>query len=132
MKEQFERFLKSAWELEVWEKDKVVFRSKESGVRGLLDFIEEQGRAKKNLIVFDKVVGRGAAFLVILIKADTIYGKLGSELAVQALKKYKIKFYFKETVSNIMNRDKTGICPFEQLSLGKTPEEFYKCLIDRD
>lgn len=128
MKKQFERFLISAWELEVWAGESRVFRSKKAGVAGLLAFIQKHDQKYKDLVIFDKIVGRGAALLAAYLKAKAVYGALGSKLAVQALKKFKIEFYFQKTVPNILNRHQTGLCPFEQLSLGKTPEEFYTCL----
>ncbi len=128
MEEQFKRFLISAWELEVWAGERIISRSKKAGVAGLLAFIQKYDKKYKDLVIFDKIVGRGAALLVAYLKAKAVYGALGSKLAVQALKKFKIEFYFKKTVPNILNRDKTGLCPFEKLSLNKTPEEFYNCL----
>ena len=126
IKERFEKFLNSYWELEIWQKDKVIFRSKKSGVGGLLDFIDRrESRSCDNLVIFDKIVGRGAALLAIYLKAKIVYGELGSKLAASALRKYKIDFYFRQICVNILNRDKSDLCPIEKLSLGKTPEEFY-------
>ena len=129
MQKQFKRFLKSAWELEVWAGERIIFRSKKAGVAGLLAFIQKHDKKYSNLVIFDKIVGRGAALLAAYLKAKEIYGKTGSKLAAKSLRKYKIKFYSQKTVPNILNRDQTGLCPFEKLSLGKTPEKFYKCLI---
>ncbi len=131
MKQKFEKFLKSSWGLELWLGNEIIFRSKKSGVRGLLDFISEQGEKREGIIIFDKIVGQAVALLAAYLKAKEVYGVTGSELATKALGKYKIKFYFSETVPKILNQDKTGPCPMEKLSIDKTPEEFYKCLINR-
>jgi len=126
IKEKFKKFLNSSWGLEISQKEKIIFRSKKSGVRGLLDFINKrESRSCDNLVIFDKIVGRGAALLAIHLKAKIVYGELGSKLAARALRKYKIDFYFRQICANILNRDKSGLCPIEKLSLGKTPEEFY-------
>jgi len=83
VKQKFEEFLKSSWGLELWLGDKLacppklgelrrgipIFRSKKSGVRGLLDFINERREPCRNLVVFDKIVGRGAALLAAYLKA---------------------------------------------------------------
>ncbi len=129
MKQKFEEFLKSVWELEVWTGGRIIFRSQKSGVGGLLDFVIEQGEKHEGIIIFDKIVGQAVALLAAYLKAREVYGDVGSEFAIKALEKYKIKFYFQKTFPNILNRDKTGLCPFEKLSLGKTPQEFYNCLI---
>lgn len=120
-----------AWGLKVWSGEKLIFRSKKSGVRGLLDFIMKHGQKYKNLVIFDKVVGRGAALLAIYLKTKELYGTCGSKLAAKVLREHKVKFYFEKTVPNILNRTKDGLCPFEQLSLSKTPKEFYNCLLCR-
>lgn len=128
MKEQFDFFLKSSWGLELWLGQKLVFRSKKSGVKGLLDFIKRRGRRYNNLVIFDKIVGQGAALLAVYLKAKVVYGKTGSKLAAKTLKKYKIAFYFQKTILNILNKDQTDTCSIEKLSIGKTPEKFYNCL----
>ena len=44
IKKEFEKFLKSPFGLEIWSGEKIVFRSKKTGVRGLLDFIKKKKR----------------------------------------------------------------------------------------
>lgn len=143
MEKEFKRFLISAWELEVWVGEKIIFRSKKSGVRGLLDFVNGYGRRYGNLVIFDKIVGRGVALLIVYLKVKNcenvscrdekrsrsleVYGALGSELAAKVLKQHKVKFHFEKTVPNILNRDGSSICPIEKLSFDKSPEEFYHC-----
>ncbi len=95
---------------------------------GLLDFIKKRGRKYKDLVIFDKIVGQGVALLAVHLGAKEVYGGTGSRLAAKALGRYKIKFYFAKTVRNILNRDKTDLCPFEKLSFDKNPQEFYSCL----
>ncbi|MFH1423684.1 MAG: DUF1893 domain-containing protein [Candidatus Nealsonbacteria bacterium] len=153
MKQKFDEFLKSSWGLELWLGNEIIFRSKKSGVRGLLDFIlaseremkaclhferarqengeshiNERSENQEDIIIFDKIVGQAVAFLAAYLKAKEVYGATGSELAAQALEKHKIKFYFRKTVPNILNKDKTDLCPMEKLSIAKTPEEFYNSL----
>lgn len=131
MKKQFEKFLATAWGLEVWSGDKIIFRSKKSGVTGLLDFIRKYDRQYKRTVIFDKIVGQGVALLAAYLKVKMVYGRTGSKLAAKKLKKFKIKFYFQKAVPNILNKNKTDLCPFEKLSLNKKPEDFYKRLIRR-
>ena len=90
-----------------------------------MEFISKYDRKFRNLIIFDKIVGQGAALLIIYLKAKEVYGKVGSKLAKKALKKAKIKFHFQETIPNILNKTNDGVCPIEQLSMGKTPKGFY-------
>lgn len=131
MKKEFEKFAKGPWGLELWLGTKRVFRSKKSGVRGLLDFINESSKDSKDLVIFDKIVGQAVAFLAAYLKAQEVYGVTGSKLAATALEKFRISFYFQETVPNIMNKDQTDLCPMEKLSFDKSPEEFYNCLVNK-
>lgn len=125
MKEHFEEFLESSFGLEVWADKKNIFRSEKRGIKGLVDFIQKCDRGFKNLIIFDKIVGRGVALLAVYLKAEAVYGKIGSESAVIIFKEFKIKFYFKKTVLSILNNNKDNLCLIEKLSLNKKPEEFF-------
>lgn len=129
MKKEFEKFLKSPFGLEIRSGEKIVFRSKKAGVRGLVEFIKRYGKRFKNLIIFDKIVGQGAALLAAYLSAEKVYGKTGSKLAEKTLKRFKIKIYFKKTVDNILDKKKKDLCPLEKKSFSRTPEEFYKHLI---
>jgi hypothetical protein len=82
-------------------------------------------------VIFDKIVGQAVAFLAAYLKAQEVYGVTGSKLATAALEKFRISFYFQETVPNIMNKDQTDLCPMEKLSFDKSPEEFYNCLVNK-
>ena len=121
--------MKSAWGLEIYSQEKVVFRSKKPGVKGLLDFIKKHKRHYKNLIIFDKKVGRGVALFAAYLKASEVYGNTGSKLAAKVLRECKIKFYFSKTIPYILNKQGNGLCPIEKLSIDKTPEKFYNCLV---
>lgn len=128
MRKQFKKFLKSSWGLEIYYQEKAIFKSKKAGVKGLLDFIKKYDRRYGGVVIFDKIVGRGAALLAVYLRAQAFYGKTGSKLARKILKKSKIKFYFQKTVPSILNKKKTDLCPFEKLSLNKTPKQFYNSL----
>jgi hypothetical protein len=131
MKEQFREFTESSLGLEIWSKRGIIYRSKKSGVEGLLDFIGQHGRKHESLVIFDKIVGQGVALLAAYLEAEEVYGITGSKLAAENLEKFKIKFYFEKTVDNILNKDKTDLCPLEKLSFDRSPEEFYRRLADK-
>lgn len=144
IKENFENFIRSDFGLEIWSKEKLIFRSKKEGIKGLSEFITEFSRsenegkeenkvlfAKKNkksakdLIIFDKKVGNAIALLSVYIGAKEVFGVVGSKSAKKTFKKYKIKFHFLKTILRILNKKGTDICPLEKLSFLKTPKEFY-------
>jgi hypothetical protein len=131
VKQKFEKFVKNGWGLELWLGNDLIFRSKKSGVQGLLDFINEQGTDREGIVIFDKIVGQAVSYLAAYLKAGEVYGITGSKLAGKALDKFGIKFHFQNTVPNILNKDGTDLCPMEKRSGGKTPEEFYQSLSDK-
>jgi hypothetical protein len=128
MEKEFEEFAKSDFTLQIFSKNKLVFKSKKEGVRGLVDYIKKYGKHFGDLTIFDRVIGNAAALLFAYLKAKEVYGVVGSKLAKKTLKKFKIKFHFKKTIPNILNKDETDLCPFEKLSLLKSPEQLYNCL----
>lgn len=49
-----------------------------------------------------------------------------SQLAINTLANYSIEFHVTEIVPYVENRKRKGMCPMEELSLNKGPEEFYQ------
>jgi len=125
IKENFERFAKSDFGLEIYSKEKLIFRSKKEGIKGLLEFIKKNKKSVKDLIIFDKKVGNAVALISVYIGAKGVFGVVGSKSAEKTFKKFKIKSYFLKTIPRILNKKGTDICPLEKLSFSKTPKEFY-------
>ena len=61
-----------------------------------------------------RIVGKAAAFLYVLLGIKILYANVISELALDVLKKYQIKVFYANTVPMIRNRTDTGYCPMEQ------------------
>ena len=79
--------------------------------------------------LIDKVIGRAAAFIAIDGNVQTVYGEMMSEDALQLLKNHKIPATYGKLVPQILNRDKSGLCPMEQTVLGiQSPDEALKLL----
>ena len=87
------------------------------GVKTLMTLLKEDPSLLKGSIVLDKVVGKGAAALMILGGVTQIYAELISEHAIKLLDTTDIKFSYGERVPFIENRFKTGLCPIEMLSI---------------
>ena len=97
------------------------------GVKTLMTILKENPGVLKDSIVFDKVVGKGAAALMILGEVSEIYADIISENAINLLKTTDIKFRYNKKVPYIENKNKTGLCPIENLSLtSNEPTEIYK------
>ncbi|MDP2930062.1 MAG: DUF1893 domain-containing protein [bacterium] len=135
MNERFKKFVENDFALEIYhenssrgvktgQKEKLIFRSRQNKVKGLLKFIKKYGKRFKNLTVFDTRVGNAAALLIVYIGAREAFAKIGSISARKTFKKFKIKYHFLQTIPHILNKKGDGLCPLEKLSFSKTPEEF--------
>ncbi|MDD4848552.1 MAG: DUF1893 domain-containing protein [Bacteroidales bacterium] len=86
-------------------------------------------------VVADKVVGKGAAALLILGKIDKLYTHVISELALSLLQKSSIQVGYDKVVPHIINRTKTDWCPIEKrvkdcTTAAETLSEIEKFLAD--
>ena len=91
--------------------------SKERGVKPLIRWCEE----KKDYSFFvsaDKVVGKGAAFLYVLMKVKAVYAVVLSKSAKKVLEENEIEVCCEKLVEAIRNRDNTGYCPIESALKG--------------
>lgn len=106
---------------------KIIFSSKENGIKPLVECIHKFKGKTKACILYDKVVGMAAARLIVysyLIKE--VNALVASDNAIDYLIKNKIKINFKEKVEKIMNKDKTKQCRMEELSEKiKNNKKFY-------
>jgi hypothetical protein len=124
-------FTNSSDTLRVYSGDRLLFSSDKERLLPLMEYIETCVPYEQDVTVLDRVVGNAAAFLMVKILCREAYGELGSEFAAKTLKHLGISYRFDETVPYIMNNRQDGMCPMEELSLGKTPGEFYHALKER-
>lgn len=89
-----------------------VYSSTERGVKPLLTWVNE-GKDFSGFAAADKVVGKAAAFLYVLLNVDEMYAKVISVPAIDVLERYGIQVSFDEKVDAIRNRANTGFCPME-------------------
>lgn len=127
----FQDFLAGDDTLRIYTGDMLAFSSKKDRLLPLMEYIGAYGAICQTVIIYDKVIGNAAALLAVKANASEIYSPLGSELAIKTLEQRGIKYHFAETVPHIMRDDGQGMCPMEELSLGKTPDEFYKVMQER-
>ena len=82
------------------------------GVRPLLDLFDT-GRDFSAFFAADKVVGRGAAFLYVLLDVRELYAAVISEGALEILENAGVRVTFSTLVPRILNRAGDGFCPIE-------------------
>lgn len=91
----------------------VMFKSKEKGVQPLLDWMNS-GNNYMGYMVADKVVGRAAAFIDIAMGIREVFAEVMSEGAKELLEKNHIEVYADNIVPEILNCDKSDLCPLEK------------------
>ena len=121
----FPAFLASDDSLWIYRGKKLVFTSKKDRLLPLMDYIAAGEAGRLPVVIYDKVIGNAAALLAVIVKAGMVYSPLGSELAIKTLDRYGVKYRLAKVVPFIMRDDGQGLCPMEQLSIDKSPEEFY-------
>jgi hypothetical protein len=121
-------FLASDDTLRIFDGDTLVFSSSKVRLVPLMEYIASGTGDRNSVTVFDKVMGNAAALLSVKVHAGEVYSPLGSELAIKTLKNYGISYQLAAAVPFILRADGVRMCPMEELSIGKTPDEFYAAL----
>jgi hypothetical protein len=124
----FQAFLASDDTLRIYRGGRLVFRSRKDRLLPLMEYIAARKSVRGPLIVYDKIMGNAAALLAVVVKAGEVFSPLGSELAVKTLEQYGIEYHLTKIVPFIIRDDGRGMCPMEQLSIGKSPQEFYSLM----
>ena len=108
--------------------DNMTFTSTANGIKPLNWWLRD-GCRFEGFSAADRVVGRAAAFLYVLLGVKEVYADVLSESAIGVLDQYKIKWSYGRLVKNILNRTGDDLCPMEKIALGHDdPEEAYSAL----
>jgi hypothetical protein len=106
------------YSLALIENDKIVFSSRESGLRPLWECLKKFHRSKRSFILFDKLIGLAAAKLIVHARIiSRIETTLVSEPAKIFLKKNDIPINAVQIVPNILTKDRRTTCPGEIIAL---------------
>lgn len=92
----------------------LLFTTREEGMRPLFDAINSVGLSLlEETVVVDKIVGKAAALLISYFKAKEVHCIVLSVKAKEVLERQGVEHYWETLTSEIVNRTRTGICPFE-------------------
>lgn len=108
--------------------EKITLLTKERGVKPLVKWLESS-LDFRDFSAADKVIGKGAAFLYLLLGIKSIYAFVISTPALELLRERNVYVEYSQEVDNIINRQGTGICPFEEAVLPITDEKLAYQLI---
>ncbi len=100
----------------VLRRGEAVFTSRARGVRPLVSWYAE-GQDFSGFYAADKVVGRATAWLYVLLGVKALYAGILSRSALAVLQEHGIEARYGQLVENIINRQGSGICPFEEAVL---------------
>lgn len=94
--------------------EQTIYTTQGRGVKPLLDLLDHEPSLLKESIIVDKIVGRAAAFLMILGGAKSVYALTMSLGAQAEFKKAGIKNNAEALTDVIVNRTGDGSCPMEK------------------
>lgn len=92
--------------------DDKIYTSTEQGVKPLLAWIDSS-TDMKGFAAADKVVGKAAAFLYVILGVKAVYAGVISEPAKKVLTENGIDVEYGTLTDAIRNRAGTGFCPME-------------------
>lgn len=97
------------------------------GVADLFNLVADEPDFLRGASVADRVIGRGAALLLVKGGAREVYAQVISSGALEVLRSVGIETSFDKEVPNIINRTGTDICPVEKLTAStSSPDEAYE------
>ena len=87
----------------------------ERGVKDLHRLLTQEPEILRGASLADKVVGKGAAALMISGGVKWVYADVISKAAMVLFEQSRVEVQYKQIVPNIINRAGTDICPVEKL-----------------
>jgi len=107
----------------------VLYQSKASGMKGILQAIDEFNGDLAGAAIADKIVGRAAAMLCVYSEVKSVFAITMTEGALELLKKNRVAHRFEKYVRRLMNSQGTDVCPFEKAIRDiEDPKEAFKTL----
>ena len=90
------------------------YYSYESGIKPVIDRLNERIDYFMGLEVADKIIGKASAMLLTLSGVKSIDCMILSASGKEILDKYHIEYHYEQLVGYIINRKKDGMCPMEK------------------
>jgi len=105
----------------------VLFETRSHRISGFLGAIEKLGDALEGAAVADRVAGKAIALLCVYAKISDVYAEVLSKKAKAVFEENGIRHEWKELVANILNLNKSRVCPFEKVAAEiSDPKDAYK------
>ena len=92
------------------------------GIRPLYEVYRHQKALLNQSLVADKVSGKAHAMLCVAGGVKAVYADLMSADAIEIYQSNGIHYEYGQSVPHILNRDRSDLCPIEQLAGDLTPD----------
>jgi hypothetical protein len=105
----------------------VLFETHSHRISGFLSAIEKFGAKLEGAAVADRVAGKAIALLCVYAKISDVYAEVLSEKAKAVFEENEIRHEWKELVKNVLDLNKSGVCPFEKAAAEiSDPKDAYR------
>jgi hypothetical protein len=104
----------------------VVFETDSHRISGFLGAIDHLGAGLEGASVADKVAGKAVALLCVYAGISNVYAGVLSRKAKAVFDEHGVPCEWKDLVDNILDLNRSGVCPFEKAAAGiSDPERAY-------
>jgi hypothetical protein len=104
----------------------VLFETGSHRISGFLGAIEQLDAGLEGASVADRVAGKAIALLCVYAGIRHVYAEVLSRKAKAVFEEHGIPSEFEELVDNILDLNRSGVCPFEKAASGiSDPEAAY-------
>jgi hypothetical protein len=121
--------------LAIAKKEKVLFQTDLHRISGFIRAIDQFGTQLKGASVADRVAGKALALLCVYAGISHVYAEVLSKNAKVIFEENQVACEWKELVNNVLDSNKTDVCPFEKAADGVSdPKDTYlvfKALLEK-
>ena len=106
--------------------DRVIYSSRQPGLRPLSVCIETCRPCYRNCTLYDRVIGLAAAKLIVYGNIiSRVIAEVASLPAREFLENHQIEIKAAQVVENILTRDRLAVCPGELIALTTDDRELF-------
>jgi translation elongation factor EF-Ts len=125
-----ERLHKEKVALTIVKNGSTLFETRSHRISGFLDAIDRLDGQLEDSSIADRVAGKAVALLCVYIKAKAVYSDVLSKQAKMVLDENGVKSKWESLVENILNSDRSALCPFEKAAKSiSDPVEAYAVFV---
>ena len=105
----------------------LLFETDSHRISGFLGAIEQLDARLEGASVADRVAGKAVALLCVYAKIRDVYAEVLSRKAKEVFEENGIRHEWKTLVDNVLDLNKSGVCPFEKAAADiSDPEAAYR------